>query len=60
MLWPGCIGTRRRRATHDDMAGFMAAATLGTSTSSGSSTARRTSMTALSAMVPMTSSSVTK
>ena len=54
-LWPGSIGTRRRSATHDDMAGFIAAATLATSVPSGSSTARRTSTMAWSAIVPMTS-----
>jgi hypothetical protein len=42
------------------MAGFIAAATLPTSISSGNSMARRTSTTALSAIVPMTSSSATK
>ena len=57
---PGLIGTRRRSATHDDIAGFIAAATLATSTSSGSSIARRASTTALSAIVPSTSSSATK
>src|SRR2546429_3274138 len=34
-LCPGWIGTRRRRATHDDIAGFIAAATFAASASSG-------------------------
>ena len=37
------IGTRHRSATHDDIAGFIAAATFATSASWGSSIERRTS-----------------
>ena len=40
-LCPGSIGTRRRSATHDDIAGFIAAASFATSASSGSSIDRR-------------------
>jgi hypothetical protein len=59
-LCPGWIGTRRRSATQEDMAGFIAAAILATSTPSGNSTVRRGSTTAFSAIVPITSSSATK
>ena len=59
-LWPASIGTRRRSATHEDIAGFIAAATFATSTSSGSSIERGTSTSARSAIVPITSSPATK
>ena len=55
-LWPAVIGTRRRNATQDDMAGFIAAATSTNGTSAGSSTHRRGSTRARSAMVPVSSS----
>ncbi len=43
---------RWRRPTHDDIPGFIAAAILATSTSSGKATLRRRSMTVRSAMLP--------
>ena len=52
--------TRRRSATHEDIAGFIAAAIFATSTPSGSSIDLRTSATAFSAIVPIASSSATK
>ena len=59
-LFPGSSGTRRRRATHDDIAGFIAAATFATSALPGSAIERRGSASALSAIVPITSSAATK
>ena len=59
-LCPGRIGTRRRSATQDDMAGFIAAAIRAGSASPGSSIVRRGSTATCSAIVPITSSSATK
>ena len=59
-LWPGSKLIRRRSATHDDMAGFMAAAIATGSAPSGSTTLRRRSMTVRSAIAPIVVSSRTK
>jgi hypothetical protein len=52
--------TRRRSATQDDIAGFIAAAIAATSTPAGSCTERLGSTSARSAIVPVTSSAATK
>ncbi|MFJ1896202.1 hypothetical protein [Streptomyces sp. NPDC088115] len=57
---PGRSETRERSATHEDMPGFIAAATSAGSVPDGSTTARRRSATAFSAMVPGAVSEATK
>jgi hypothetical protein len=57
---PTSIGTRRRSATQDDMAGFIPAAIFTTSASSGSGMLCRLSMTVRVAIGPTSSSSATK
>jgi hypothetical protein len=59
-LCPGLIGTRRRRATQEDIAGFIAAATFATSASSGSTIDLRVLASAFSAIVPATSFTAAK
>ena len=51
-LWPGWKATRRRSATQEDIAGFIAAAIVTGSASGGQLDARRRSTTACSAIVP--------
>ena len=51
---------RRRSATHDDIAGFMAAAMAAGSLPSGSTMLRRRSTTVCSAIAPMVVSGSTK
>jgi hypothetical protein len=50
--WPRLKSIRRRNATQEDMAGFIAAATAMGSISSGSTTLRSSSITVRSAIVP--------
>ena len=59
-LWPGSKLIRRRSATHDDMAGFMAAAMATGSAPAGRTTLRRRSTTVCWAIAPIVVSSSTK
>ena len=55
--WPGLKSIRRRNATHEDMAGFIPAATTTGSIESGRTTLRSRSITVRSAIVPRVVSS---
>jgi hypothetical protein len=59
-LCPAAKPTRRRSATHDDIAGFIAAATATGSAASSSTTLRRGSISVRSAIEPSVVSSRTK
>jgi hypothetical protein len=59
-LWPGAKSIRRRRATHEAMAGFIAAAMGTGSVSAGRTMLRRRSTTVRSAMAPRLVSGRTK
>ena len=58
--WPAWKDTRWRSATQDDMAGFIAAATVTGSVPSARTMLRRVSMTVCSAIAPMVVSGRTK